>query len=86
MAAGPGADLRLRGRPGPRRAGLRDVSSFLQGMMEKGGGGLKNAVRKKIRKGWGGGGGVIGYRSNCIRHEQAVSPDKSGGCGMKAEQ
>jgi len=29
-AAGPGVDLRLRGRPGPRRAGLRDFSSFLR--------------------------------------------------------
>lgn len=27
----------------------------------------------------------IGYRSNCIKYEQAASPDKSGGCSLKAE-
>ena len=27
----------------------------------------------------------IGYRSDCIRYEQAASPDKSGGCSMTAE-
>lgn len=43
-AAGPGVDLRLRGRPGPRRAGLRDVSSFLQ--REEGGGRGGGVVRR----------------------------------------
>lgn len=28
-AAGPGVGLRFRGLPGPRRAGLLEVSSFL---------------------------------------------------------
>lgn len=55
-AAGPGVDLRLRGRPGLRRAGLRDVSSFLQRGRQGGGGGgwreIKDAVRTagEIRK------------------------------------
>ncbi len=89
-AAGPGVDLRLRGRPGPRRAGLRDVSSFLQGGRREGGREERKRETERDQRCWSDsrrnqGETYIGYRSNCIRYEQAVSHDKSGGCSMTAE-
>lgn len=81
-----GGGLALAGAAGPPASGATRRLVFPVGNDGERGGWIKKCSQEKNQKRVGGGGGVIGYRSNCIRHEQAVSPDKSGGCGMKAEQ
>lgn len=75
-AAGPGVDLRLRGRPGPRRAGLRDVSSFLQ-RRRKTEEEEEEEGDQRCSEETG-----VGCRSNCIKYEQTESPAESEPCSL----